>query len=104
MRELVDWLVGTAVLGQANRVAVEKLVQQGAYHFFITQGEDGYRLRKPMKSTDYVVYDMPRIESAYSLLEGVSLIEHDEYGIRVTPHGLDTLERVREHAASHPRA
>lgn len=91
--ELVQWLLGTAVIGQANRVAIGKLLQQGMYHFFVSLDEDGYHAPPRLQPTDYVKYDEPRIWSGYQLMAGLGLVEEEE-GIRITTQGLEQLRRT----------
>ena len=87
---LLHWLVGTAVVGQANRVAITKLLQQGLHHFFISQDEEGYRVVPRLKPTDYVKYDEPRFESGDPLLTGLGLVD-DSDGLHLTRLGQERL-------------
>jgi hypothetical protein len=95
VEELVRWIVCNIVIGQANRVAMEKIAR-GEAHVFLLQDERGYRARKGLRHTDYVWYDEPRISSGYRLMEGLGLVESGA-GYRITDAGKAALERVREH-------
>lgn len=92
---LIHWLMGTAVIGQANRVAVGKLLQQGQYHFFVAQDEDGYHATGRLQPTDYVKYDEPRIGSSFELMAGLGLVDISS-AIRITDLGQGQLIRARE--------
>lgn len=92
---LLRWILGTAVVGQANRVAMEKIAR-GEAHVFLFQDEAGYRVRPGLGVLDYVGYDEPRIHSGYRLMEGLGLVEIDG-GYRITNAGRNVLAEVRAH-------
>jgi hypothetical protein len=93
LSEYVWWTVENYVLKQATRIAVDKLPD---YRFFIERDDAGYRLVKPQNPRSYLSYDPSRIESAYTLMSELKLIDLQE-GFRVTPLGRSLLGRLRLH-------
>jgi hypothetical protein len=93
LRELLRWVLGTAVIGQANRVALEK-VARGTANVFLLRDEAGYRARPGLHPFAYLNYDDPAVENAYRLLAGLDLVQEGETW-QITPLGEATLARAR---------
>jgi hypothetical protein len=62
--------------------------------------EEGYRLVKTQNPESYLAYDISRIDSGYRLMEDLRLTDTSQ-GLRLTPLGRKTLERLRNtHSSS----
>jgi hypothetical protein len=95
LEEFVRWMMGSAVIGQANRVALEKMVR-GDANIFLLRDEQGYRARSGLTPWKYVYYDNPAVYNAYSLLAGLHLVDMSD-GFRLTDTGHSVLDRAQAH-------
>ena len=93
LSDYVWWAVENYVLKQATRIAVDKLPD---YRFFIERDEGGYRLVKQQNPWSYLSYDPSRIESAYTLMSELKLIDLQER-FRLTSLGRSVLGHLRLH-------
>lgn len=103
VEEAFGWVMESCVLGQAIRVAVEKLASR-AYRFFLAMGDDGFEIvRRPPDSRFYYP---PRIRPAFSLVTELGLLERVEQGaVQLAPYGEHWLREAQQvlHEDHHAR-
>ena len=91
--DLVDRVVEVYVLSQSLRVALEKFAR-GEYRFFIARDQDGFRIVRKENAAGHLGYDQPRLQGAYSLLQGLGLIDLDA-GYEITAAGENLLKELQ---------
>jgi hypothetical protein len=83
--ETIRWLIEGCVIGQANRVAFDKLSQGD--RFFIKRDDSGYRLAESLSDrASYFNFDADRLLGATRLLVDLELLKWNER-ITITPAG-----------------
>jgi hypothetical protein len=100
---LFDWLMETCVLGQAIRVAVEKLASRD-YRFFLAMGDDGFEIVRPPPDSRF--YYPPRTGPAFGLMSELGMLTYSDSGaVELTSHGETWLQEAKtvlqeEHGSS----
>ena len=97
LSDLVQRIVEVYVLSQSLRVALEKFAR-GEYRFFIARDQDGFRIVRNENPVGHLGYDQPRLQGAYSLLQGLGLIDLDA-GYEITAAGENLLKELKSYHA-----
>lgn len=89
---LVSWGLERWVLAQSLAIALQKW-RRGEDRFFIARDQDGYQIVKDHPSSNYLVFDRPRIWSSLQLLRDLQLVRM-EGALITTALGEDICSRA----------
>jgi hypothetical protein len=90
--DVLDWLFERCVLEQITRVAYTK--PQSTEALLIVRDENRLVLTRPDATVEPLAQDTNRLEATLRLMEGLSLVELTDHGLRPTPTGREFARAV----------
>ena len=94
--ELLEWIIDSYVITQAQRVALSKL-RSGQYRFFIDREEEGFRIVKPDPDRLFYKRDADRLRGAFGLMHDLGMLSDFDKG-RTTALGRKHWKRIANEA------